>query len=206
LCGSCFFATQSQLDLGGAPGEEDAHDDPVVLHELGHYVEATWGVYTNPGGAHNLEAIHPSLAWSEGFATWFQAVIRNEANYYDRWPTGEVYFLDLETTPEAVSGTEDGTPSGHHSEALVYGALWDLIDQPTEDDDASRATPASPVLSVCLGLLEAQDLGRPGADLQDFANDWRCLDASPENPLLSILTAYDFPLTEPACNEKSGTP
>ena len=171
-CGSCFYEEEFRLDLTGLAGDEDAHDDFVLLHELGHYIEAAFGEYSNPGGLHNLQLVAPTLAWSEGFASWFAAALKGEAQYYDVQPT-RVYTLDMESPPDFIFGTEDGTAQARLSEALVYAVLWDLIDAPSTDDDGGSQD-IKTVLSTALGLLDVRDVGANGTDLLDFANDWSC--------------------------------
>lgn len=193
-CGSCFFEADYTLDIGGNAGEEDAHDDPVILHELGHYVEAAFGAYSNPGGLHDLHKVKPTLAWSEGFATWFQGVVRNDWRYFDLRPGGGVYLLDLESPPPVTKGVDGDGPDSRHSEALVYGLLWDMVDSgPDDDDDESWAS--MELMAAVVGLLEARDLNVPGSDLVDFLNDWRCAHAGPSEdaPLQTLLDAWEFP-------------
>jgi len=202
-CGSCYFEDQHLLDLAGTAGEEDGHDDSVVLHEFGHYVEFTWGLYDNPTGAHNLEYVIPTLAWSEGFATWLQGAIRQDPIYVDRRPNESIYSLDLETPPDSTKGTLDGQIESKLSEALVYGLLWDLSDAGDGDDDVADYS-REEVLEVVLALKDGPDLGVGGADLVDFLNLWQCAHPSTSdlNTLHELLMAVDFPyetLPEPLC-------
>jgi hypothetical protein len=204
ICGSCFYVDKSLLELTGAPGDEDAHDDSVVLHELAHYLEATWGSYDNPGGRHNREQVGPALAWSEGFATWFQAVMRNAPNYIDLRPS-EVYVLDLENPPASTLGIKGELPTALLSEALVYGVLWDLTDA---SDDEESLYAVEDVLAEVVGLTHLQDVGVIGADFFDFLNDWRCSHNASEdtNSLQALLESVGYPLNfdeEPSCPETS---
>ena len=194
-CGSCFFDSEDRLELSGEPGEEDAHDDSVVLHEIGHWVEDAYGTYDNPGGFHDRQRMAPTLAWSEGFATWFQGALRGAPDFVDPRPGGFVYLLDLETPVSTAFGTEAGALDGRLSEALVYGLLWDLTDAPAQDDDPTGAS-ESAVLSRVVQILADRDLGPPGADLVDFLNGWRCADRSSGDMQLGpLLDAFGFPLS-----------
>jgi hypothetical protein len=205
-CGSCFFEGQNLLDLDGGADEEDAHDDSVVLHELGHYIEFTWGQYDNPTGPHNLEYVIPTLAWSEGFATWLQGAVRDNPIYIDWRPDDDIYTLDLESPPSSTRGTRDGLMSSDLSEALVYGVLWDLSDMGDGDDDVADYNPHE-VLEAALQIKGGADLGSGGADFVDFLNQWRCLhpEADDLDALDSILESVDFPyeqLPAPACEDE----
>jgi hypothetical protein len=73
--------------LGGKDGnmstaDTDQFDTSVILHEYGHFLEDVYGKTDSPGGYHNGDAvIDPRLAWSEGFANFFQAAALG-TNYY----------------------------------------------------------------------------------------------------------------------------
>ena len=193
-CGSCFFVLTHRLDLGGWLDDEDAHDDSVVLHELGHWVEAQYGYYSNPTGPHDLQHVRATLAWSEGFATWFQAMIRGVPDFLDLRPNNTLYTLNLETPPAWVNGAS-GAPTSEdfaYSEAVVYGVLWDLIDDPPDDDDPASWTPAD-VLEAAMGLSEEADLAQAGADFTDWVNAWRCLHPEDDAALQAGLDTFDFP-------------
>lgn len=75
--------------LGGKDGnvnqiDTDHFDTSVVLHEYGHFLEDVYGKTDSPGGYHNGDAvIDPRLAWSEGFANFFQAAAQGTNRYLD---------------------------------------------------------------------------------------------------------------------------
>ncbi|MFT5435356.1 MAG: hypothetical protein ACI9OJ_006073 [Myxococcota bacterium] len=199
-CPTCFFATSFRMELTGQAGDEDAHDDSVVLHELGHYAEAAFGRYSNPGGKHDLEYVRPPLAWSEGFATWLQAAVRGTGDYIDVWPIGGPYTLDLESPPASTNGTEvEGDPSSNYSEGLVFGLLWDLTDgdpaDPASDDDPLAVGPG-PVFSAAFAIKTGPDRGGDGADLVDFVDRWQC---AMQPALAEMLAAVSFPYQSADC-------
>jgi len=207
-CISCFYADQNILDLSGVAGDEDGLDDAVILHELGHYIEDTWAVYDNPGGSHNREHASPLLAWSEGFATWFQGALRSEANYIDHRPNGE-YQLDLETPPNSALGVVGSLPEATLSEALVYSVLWDLTD--AEDGEESVQYPVDDVLATVVGLTYLIDVGVAGVDFMDFLNEWRCVHTTDEDEaaLGTLLEMAGFPLNmseAPECPQETVSP
>ncbi|QDK36244.1 hypothetical protein [Bdellovibrio sp. NC01] len=67
--------------LGGLNGDvkasdTDHFDDSVILHEYAHFLEDRYGNTGSPGGSHNGNfIIDPRLAWSEGWANYFQAAV-----------------------------------------------------------------------------------------------------------------------------------
>ena len=75
--------------LGGVSGDvkkadTDHFDDSVILHEYGHFLEDTYGNTGSPGGSHNGNfVIDPRLAWSEGWANYFQAAVLTGADAFD---------------------------------------------------------------------------------------------------------------------------
>jgi len=62
---------------GGVSGnvtstDTDHFDDTVILHEIGHHIEANCGSMDSPGGKHYGQyRIDPRLAWSEGWGNFF---------------------------------------------------------------------------------------------------------------------------------------
>jgi hypothetical protein len=140
--------------LGGLEGsvcaDTDHFDNSVILHEYGHFLEHTYATSDSPGGSHNgNKIIDPRLAWSEGWANFFQAAAlgrpapltatyrdtqRNSecpvlysssgANYY----TARLGFSDFDI--EVMQGTQD-TPlrvgEGNFREISVSRMLWDSI-------------------------------------------------------------------------------
>lgn len=75
--------------LGGYNGnvstaDTDHFDAAVILHEYGHFLEDVYGKTDSPGGYHNGDAIiDPRLAWSEGFANFFQGAVLGKSYYLD---------------------------------------------------------------------------------------------------------------------------
>lgn len=67
--------------LGGANGDvkssdTDHFDNSVIIHEYGHFLEDVYARSDSPGGSHNGNfIIDPRLAWSEGWANFFQAAV-----------------------------------------------------------------------------------------------------------------------------------
>jgi len=102
-CGACFLdfgSSAFDVDFGSQmfiPGDADEGywSGAVLAHELGHWLMATYGAAPGEGGTHVLGVpTHPGIAWSEGFATWFSALVRREAFYYDK-QGGLFFWVDL---------------------------------------------------------------------------------------------------------------
>ncbi|XGC81015.1 hypothetical protein ACES2L_00785 [Bdellovibrio bacteriovorus] len=75
--------------LGGSSGDvksadTDHFDDSVILHEYAHFLEDTYGNSASPGGSHTGNfVIDARLAWSEGFANYFQGAVLTGADAFD---------------------------------------------------------------------------------------------------------------------------
>jgi hypothetical protein len=135
--------TSSLYILGGINGVVDGQDtdefDPsVIIHEYGHFLEDHYGHSDSPGGGHNGNSIiDPRLAWSEGWADFFQAAVRGENTYADtkNYTSGSGYYQIYEylsnvTGPPAKSPSLDLTQSlgeGTYREFSVTRALWSVL-------------------------------------------------------------------------------
>lgn len=85
---SFYVNTEDRLYiLGGKNGDvkvadTDHFDDSVILHEYAHFLEGHYGRSDTPGGSHNGNfIIDPRLAWSEGWANYFQATVQNKTSH-----------------------------------------------------------------------------------------------------------------------------
>ena len=81
--------TNSLYILGGENGDTqysdmDHFDNSVIIHEYAHFIEDIFGKPDSPGGSHDADSIiDPRLAWSEGFANYFQAAVLGIDYYLD---------------------------------------------------------------------------------------------------------------------------
>jgi hypothetical protein len=127
-----FNELNNTIQLRGHPEDPDEYDDPVILHEFGHYVANFFSVDTSPGGSHNPFDGEPeplALAWSEGFATWFGTEVRQDPLYLDSFGTG-TFTMEIETP------TFSSLLVGPDNEMAVAAALWDVSDPANEAHDA----------------------------------------------------------------------
>lgn len=102
--------------LGGVNGDvkksdTDHFDDSIILHEYGHFLEDVYGHSESPGGSHNGSfVIDPRLAWSEGWANYFQAAVLTGADANDsgasedRMPLAKRYQYYVDTYGYKGSG------------------------------------------------------------------------------------------------------
>ena len=174
-CGTCYQPATDVIELSGRLTDPDEWDDAIILHELVHHVAARYGRDDSPGGAHDGSPVAPALAWSEGFATAAAAWIMANPLAFDSRATG-VRVVDLERMDDPRAfGTANDRPDGPISEYLVAALLWDLLDDPADDDDAEDVTPDAVFEAAFSGLaLRVFDAGAPGVDLLDHAEEIAC--------------------------------
>ncbi|MCB0370263.1 MAG: hypothetical protein KDD45_12780, partial [Bdellovibrionales bacterium] len=141
--------------LGGYNGnvntsDTDHFDNSVIIHEYGHFLEDIYGKTDSPGGYHNGDAvIDPRLAWSEGWANFFQAAVFGNSYYVDTsgfcgdskesGSCSQNVFLNL--SEDAASASLDRMPSatpmgeGNFREVSISRTLYKII------SPASNTTP-----------------------------------------------------------------
>jgi hypothetical protein len=124
--------------LGGANGnysttDFDHFDDSVILHEYGHFLEDVYSKSDSQGGSHNGNfVIDPRLAWSEGFANFFQgAVVRSvdtvRGRYYIDITNGSNMGLVFDLADDGQNTTTDDVSmagEGNFREISVSRTLW----------------------------------------------------------------------------------
>lgn len=92
--------TKGLYILGGKNGDFDCtdtdhFDNSVILHEYGHFLEEFFAKSDSPGGSHTgNNIIDPRLAWSEGWANFFQGAV-----------LGSNFYRDTIRTPACASGS-----------------------------------------------------------------------------------------------------
>ena len=139
-CGACFVERlvsiqsmqfQSQFVLPATSQDQSYWADPKTAHELGHWVMASFGTSPNEGGQHCIgETTWPGQAWSEGWATGFSSIVRNNGIFYDK-QNGSMFWLDLDAHQySGVTAWQRPTPSGgllqYMDENEVAAMLWSL--------------------------------------------------------------------------------
>ncbi len=157
--GTSFYADAAKAltILGGSAGQLDAtdtdyFDDGVIAHEYGHFVEFNMAASRNRGGPHSGEALEPPFAWSEGAATGFGCLLRQDAAYVDTLGTAPgPTLLDANAenwTPQLVRGIG--------GEETVVELVWDLGDGATGVADAD-GDPAAVAFGTLYGRFLSFD-------------------------------------------------
>lgn len=135
--------------LGGINGDvdnsdTDHFDNSIILHEYAHFLEDIYSKSDSPGGAHSADAvIDPRLAWSEGFANFYQAAVTDEHYYVDTFGnfngsssyTG--FNINLEKQTSSYLDKPRHTSEGNFREFSVTRYLMDLIDTNADIGDGA---------------------------------------------------------------------
>lgn len=138
---SFYVASEDHLYiLGGKNGDvkasdTDHFDDSVVIHEYGHFLEAHYGHSDSPGGSHNGNfVIDPRLAWSEGWANYFQGAVQNNIIYSSSYSgpkkgtsgfTGYVDTVGFANDSVEGSGSTNGIQINRSLTELNSAATYD---------------------------------------------------------------------------------
>lgn len=148
--------------LGGSSGDvtssdTDHFDDSIVLHEYAHFLEDVYGNSQSPGGTHTGQfVLDPRLAWSEGWANYFQSAVLSGADAYgsaaaeDRIPTNKKFSYYIDTYGYKGAGNTSGVNINFNLSA--DGSLN------TEPDNVSSDLPGTGIfreLSVSRTLYKA---------------------------------------------------
>ncbi len=133
--------------LGLANNDTDEFDQHVVAHEFQHYLEDVVARTDTPGGSHSLdERLDLRLAFSEGFANAFSAMVVGDSLYKDSYGTSQQsgFYFDVESnsTPHA----------GWFNESTVHSIVWDVFDSNSDGTD-TIALGYAPMYSVMTGEL-----------------------------------------------------
>lgn len=166
------------IAVSGQAGDPDQFDDSVLLHEYGHYVLDSYSKDDSPGGEHRLNdsSLDLRLAWSEGWASFFSSVVRNDPVHIDTSGSGIRLKFDIEA-PSFGSSTRFDS-----NELAVAAVLWDLYD-PSDSDDAVQ----EPFLSIWSTLTDIP--GDPQATTASFEDFWLAWLLKSFDPFTVLLDA-----------------
>ncbi len=151
--------------LGGKDGnvsqvDTDHFDPSVIVHEYGHFLEDVYGKTDSPGGYHNGDAvIDPRLAWSEGFANFFQAAAQG-TNFYldtsgfcnDPQETGtcaqNVYFKLNDDGTTTLYDRSSAAGEGNFRELSITRTLFKIISTASASQPYGAGIPFKEIWNV----------------------------------------------------------
>jgi hypothetical protein len=178
-CGdvSCYRSASKKIEVLSSLADRDEYDDLVLLHEFGHFFQDLYSRDNSPGGNHSSRTRSaPTLAWSEGSATFFGCLAKGTPLYLDTLGVGAIGVRsDIETLPPEIPlGTSNNQQIGKVSEGLVRAIMWDLADASNEALDTITREPGVFAAMTYLHGAKFTDRGFAGADLVDFLDGWFC--------------------------------
>jgi hypothetical protein len=216
-CGACFSVTPtqrfaqgftSQISMFGGAEDESYWSPSTITHEAGHWAMASYGISPREGGTHYLNTPEsPGLAWSEGWATWYGAALRNDPVLVSK-QRGFMFWFDIGAR-RLSSGRPWALPSATGAlnqpiaENEVSAILWALAPAPRNAVyaglNAARMT-RSPFLR---GYRNPQGANVPY--LPDFLDALRCAGVSAD-AVTAAARPYPYPAAMPLCGAMDEAP
>ncbi len=204
-CGSCYVG--NRIELGGQLEDPDEWDDVIILHEFGHYFVHHFSHDDSPAGPHRDMLVDPLLAYGEGVAYFFAALVKQDPHVVDTFFGEDLRSIDIEAVemlegePDPLSGTHDGSQGGRLREELVAGVLWDSYDPPNEAHDTLELGVEAVMQLLTATFAEAPnpDSGPRGMDLSDWLHALTC---EVEPPAVAALAEErEFPWAPTRCEK-----
>ena len=154
----------------GMASDTDEYDQHVIAHEFQHYIEDRLARSDSIGGAHSQgDRLDLRVAFSEGFADAFSAMVLDDPVYRDTYGTAQaqdVHF-DLEANPVAVRGwfnaesvssiawdLFDTVADGVDTGSVGFGPMFDVF-----RDELRTGAPLTSIFAFAAALKQ-----RPGVD------------------------------------------
>lgn len=179
-----FATSQMKIFVLSDAADADEYDDLVLGHEYGHLTQMNYSKFDSVAvNSHSpwTEA-PPTLAFSEGWATYFGNSIYKVTTYLDTNPNGVGFSFDIETLDPGIPlGNKPKNLSGELTEGVTAAVLQDLADATNESKDTVNKP--SGIWKVLTGYMQKdnpkfKDRGVAGRDLVDFLDGWYCLGLS----------------------------
>ncbi|MCB0105361.1 MAG: VWA domain-containing protein, partial [Caldilineaceae bacterium] len=138
--GSYYQPFWNEITVADGPNDNDGWDDSPIMHEWNHFADDVYGCDDTPGGSHSFfqNTGDTELAFSEGYANYYQGVARQMAGdpnaniYFDVTTAGGVNNVNFETF-----NTRNATLNSVFNEGAIAGMLWDLQDGADPVNDAN---------------------------------------------------------------------
>ncbi|PKN55440.1 MAG: hypothetical protein CVU56_21410 [Deltaproteobacteria bacterium HGW-Deltaproteobacteria-14] len=175
--GTSYFAGyDGKIYILGGDDDTDEYDDPVLLHEYGHYLEFHLSHSDSPGGSHDGSKTDPRLAWGEGYGTYVGCAISNSPIYIDTTAAG-ASVEDVRIAGDDYLASLN-SPKGMKqlmSEYLISQILWTIATGPNGTGGKTHA-PTFDVLANYFKSFTSPSEGRgvEGVELVDFLDGWFC--------------------------------
>jgi len=165
------------INVRGQFSDPAEFDDDVILHEYGHYLADQFSEDKSNGDDHSWTSeVSPQLAWSEGWATFFAGVVRNNRVYVNHL-AGADFWTNNRETPDV------GKP-GHDCEGAVCGVLWDIWDSSQDYPDS-----ISGGIGRIWPIFDGDFSASKHCTLEDYYNGYKKRNF-PDRPKVDLLLNY----------------
>jgi hypothetical protein len=173
--GTGYTPSNRAITVLGSDDDPDEFDDAVLLHEYGHYVLDVYSRDDSPGGPHFLgdSSLDLRLAWSEGWATFFSSVVRNDPRHVDTGAGTVRLSFNIETPSFGAETKYDS------NELAIAAVLWDAHDVA----DADEAGPLNGLLGSIWSV--SRGLSAQPVTFEDFWDGWQADDPGDLRPILA---------------------
>jgi hypothetical protein len=202
----CMGVRGIVIQGNGGGGDTDEFDDPVLMHEFGHFLEAAFSESDSPGGSHNGSPTDPRLGWGEGYGTYVGCRIAGSSLYYDTTASG-ASVTDLNNTGMKASANDPLGIKQLIGEYTVGEILWRLdlgTGGNTSGAGATGGQGSAPIFDVLGAYFKNNPKyndthGVSGRELVKFLDGWSCRDyqakaAASTSVLQKVVTTdHGFP-------------
>jgi hypothetical protein len=131
---SYYDSFWSEITIADDPSDPDQWDEPIFVHEWGHFADDYHSCDDSPGGDHAPgQIIDPELAWGEGYPTYFSSAMRDTYGFpYANW----MVDINGSGVPGNQYDLEDiNYPVSTQNQGSISAALWDLYDDDLDGQD-----------------------------------------------------------------------
>ena len=169
--------------LGAENVDTDEYDQHVLAHEFQHFLEDTISRTESPGGPHAPDdRLDLRVAFSEGFANAFSAMVLNDPLYSDSLGSQQARRFSFSMESNAT------LPAGWYNEASIQSVTWDLYDAASDGSDAV-ALGYKPLYEALTGRLRT---GPALTSVYPFVTDLKGQAAAPVAAIDTLVTSQNI--------------
>jgi len=142
-----FNSVDYYIRIAENQSNPNTYDKDIIFHEYAHYMEHIFAFFDHGGGTHEWdELVSPTLAASEGFATFLSCLFRNDCISRDfTYNFVDTFWVNLENGQKGKNTgiSNSANNYGEVCEGSVAGILWDIYDD-VDDDYSTYKMPPNP--------------------------------------------------------------
>lgn len=160
----------SVMTIDGAPSDPDEWDVSVIAHEYGHFIYDEYTTYSVPVGSHCWNGRStPELAWSEGWANFFQSAIK----YHWGYPNPELHEETSWSGNLEAIWYSPSTGPWDDSESAIAGILLDIYDSSDDDQNGDGIGDSiNELFAEIWDVVSNYNTGNAYFTIHDFWDGW----------------------------------